>query len=104
MSTHAATQPRFLALDALRGVLALFVVLFQARRTLRSIRQMLLAGCLYGVLLWIVNFFVLAPIFGWYWFPDRTNPAIQFLAHTFFYGCPLSYYLWREAVMTPAAD
>ena len=26
--THAATQPRFLALDALRGVLALFVVLF----------------------------------------------------------------------------
>jgi hypothetical protein len=82
------------------GFAVLFVVLFQPGRPLRSMRQLLLAGCLYGVLLWIVNFYVVAPILGWYWFPDRTSPAMQFLAHTFFYGYPLGYFFWREALMT----
>jgi hypothetical protein len=102
---YAATVGLMLHVTLSIAFAVLFVVLFDhPGRPSRSLRQQLLVGCLYGVLLWIVNFYVLAPIFGWYWFPDQTNPAIQFLAHTLFYGCLLSYLLWREAVMTTTAD
>lgn len=46
-----------------------------------------------GLGLWIVNFYIIAPIAGWNWFPDNTNPAVQFVAHTFFYGTVLGVYL-----------
>ena len=82
----------------------LFVALFQPTPTVRSSRQLLLAGCLYGVLLWVINFYVIAPVLGWTWFAERTNPAVQFIAHTFFYGCTLSYLLLRDAVTVHSAD
>ena len=102
--TYAATIGLMVHVTLSIGFAVLFVGLFQPGRTFRSMPQLLVAGCLYGFLLWIVNLYVLAPIFEWYWFPDQTNPAIQLLAHTLFYGCPLSYLLWREAVMTTTAD
>lgn len=46
-----------------------------------------------GLGLWLVNFYVIAPIGGWTWFPDGTNPVTQFIAHTFFYGTVLGVYL-----------
>jgi hypothetical protein len=48
-----------------------------------------------GLLLWIVNFYVFAPVFGWTWFPNGTNPVVQFVAHTFFYGSVLGLVLDR---------
>ena len=35
-----------------------------------------------GFALRIVNFYALAPAFGWTWFPNGTNAAVQFVAHT----------------------
>ncbi|MDQ3937167.1 MAG: hypothetical protein M3253_00635, partial [Chloroflexota bacterium] len=46
-----------------------------------------------GFALWIVNFYVIAPLAGWQWFPNETDPLVQFVAHTFFYGSVLGLYL-----------
>jgi hypothetical protein len=55
----------------------------------------LVSTSLFGLALWIVNFYVIAPIAGWTWFPNQTNPVIQAIAHTFFFGTPLGIYLDR---------
>lgn len=55
-----------------------------------------LAGIVFGVTLWLVNFYVFAPIGGWTWFPESTNPVVQFLAHAFFFGCPVGWMLGRS--------
>jgi hypothetical protein len=80
-----------------------FVAVFQPIPTFRP-RGLLLTGCLYGVLLWVVNFYVIAPVMGWTWFAEQTNPAVQFIAHTFFYGCTLSYLLLRDAAAVHQID
>lgn len=49
-----------------------------------------------GLALWIVNFYVIAPLFGWTWFPNGTNPVVQFIAHTVFYGTVLGLILDRS--------
>jgi hypothetical protein len=58
------------------------------------------AASVAGFLLWIVNFYVLANLFGWTWFPDNTNAAVQFVAHTLFFGSVLGLILAR--VLRPA--
>jgi hypothetical protein len=60
-----------------------------------------LAGILFGIVLWLVNFYIVAPVAGWTWFPERANPVVQFLAHAFFFGCPAGWMLGRvRTVMT----
>jgi hypothetical protein len=59
----------------------------------RSAGVLALAASAFGFVLWIVNFFVFAPMFGWTWFPQETNAVVQFVAHTFFYGTALGLYL-----------
>jgi hypothetical protein len=61
---------------------------------LRSSALLLIAwATVAGFALWIVNFFVIAPIAGWNWFPQDTDPIVQFVAHTFFFGSILGLYL-----------
>lgn len=55
----------------------------------------LVSASLAGVVLWLVNFYAVAPAFGWTWFPNNTNPVVQFVAHTFFYGTVLGLVLDR---------
>jgi hypothetical protein len=50
-----------------------------------------------GFALWIVNFYVIAPMAGWRWFPDGTDPVVQFVAHTIVFGSILGLYLDRFA-------
>jgi hypothetical protein len=59
-----------------------------------------LLGIGFGVGLWIVNFFVIAPIAGWSWFPEQTDPIVQLLAHGLFFGWPVGWYLGREQPIT----
>lgn len=61
------------------------------------------AASVYGLLLWIVNFYLIAPVAGWDWFPDRTEEWVQFVAHTFMFGSVLGFYLdrVRDAARTP---
>lgn len=46
-----------------------------------------------GFALWILNFYIFAPIFGWQWFPEQTNVAVQVVAHTFMFGTVLGVVL-----------
>jgi uncharacterized membrane protein YagU involved in acid resistance len=55
-----------------------------------------LLGIGFGIALWVVNFFVIAPVAGWNWFPEQTNPIVQALAHGLFFGAPVAWYLARS--------
>lgn len=54
-----------------------------------------------GFLLWVVNFYGVAPIFGWAWFPNDTNPVVQIVAHTVFFGTVLGLVLDRTHFRRP---
>ncbi len=61
----------------------------------RSTGALVVAANVFGLLLWLVDFYVIAPAAGWDWFPNGTNEIVQFLAHTFFFGTVLGLYLAR---------
>ncbi len=63
----------------------------------RSRASIVLVASAAGFALWIVNFFVIARIFGWNWFPDGQNVAVQFVAHAMMYGTVLGLLLDRLA-------
>lgn len=85
-----------MVLSAMYGVLiALVAAVVPA---LRSATVPLVAWAMFGgFALWILNFYVVAPIAGWNWFPQETDPLIQFIAHTFVFGALLGIYLDRTA-------
>lgn len=61
---------------------------------LRSRPAMIGAACAYGFALWLLNFHVIAPA-AFPWFGDA-SPAVQFIAHTVFFGSVLGFALWRS--------
>jgi hypothetical protein len=58
----------------------------------RSRGMLLLAATAYGLLLWPLNVYVIAPFVGWDWFARETEPAVQAAAHLC-YGALLGLYL-----------
>jgi uncharacterized membrane protein YagU involved in acid resistance len=52
------------------------------------------AGSIFGLALWLINFYVIAPAF-FPWFLEA-SPLVQFVAHTFFFGSVLGFYLWKS--------
>jgi hypothetical protein len=85
-----------MALSMVYG-LAVAGALATIRALSRSTASILVVASLAGFALWIVNFFVLARIFGWNWFPDTQNEVVQFVAHTFMFGTTLGLVLDRLA-------
>ncbi len=61
----------------------------------RSTGALVVAASVFGLILWLVDFYVVAPAAGWDWFPDGTNETVQFLAHAVFFGAVLGLYLDR---------
>jgi hypothetical protein len=59
--------------------------------------QLALAGTTFGTVLWLVNFYVVARLAGWTWFPGNTHHVTAFLGHAFFFGCPLGWVFGRVA-------
>lgn len=63
----------------------------------------------YGLLLWLLNFYAVAPAAGWTWFPEKADQFWQgFVAHAFMFGSVLGAYLARrpsspDGAMTDAA-
>lgn len=94
-SLAALATPAFVAmagltlhflLSALYG--GVFGAIVQAVRPIQGNRPLLVAaGAVFGLLLWIVNFYLISPVlFPWF---AMASPLVQFLAHTFFYGALL---------------
>lgn len=77
-------------LSAIYGVvLALIALAIPALRS--SVGLMTIVGMVYGLVLWLVNFYVIAPVlFPWF---AEASPVVQFVAHVFFFGAVLGYYL-----------
>ena len=63
----------------------------------QSMVSVVLVASVAGFALWILNFFILAGAFGWSWFPDGQNVAVQFVAHTMMFGTVLGLLLSRLA-------
>ncbi len=80
-------------LSALFGVaFAVLLVVLPALK--RSAPWLVGAATAYGLLLWLVNFYVIARVAGWDWFPDGADQFWQgFIAHTFVFGTLLGVYL-----------
>jgi hypothetical protein len=65
--------------------------------------QVALAGGMFGTVLWLINFYVIAPLAGWTWFPANVHHVIAFLGHAFFFGCPLGWIVGRSTRELPLA-
>ena len=93
--------PRALLIHMMLSVIfaLIFNAVVQPRSTTRSSYGLLVSSSAFGCMLWIVNFYVIAPTLALTWFPDGTNPLVQFLAHTFFYGSVLGVVLNRCAIV-----
>jgi hypothetical protein len=84
------------------SIFAAIVSPMAARAVPAGAGTLALAGVAFGIVLWLVNFYLVAPLAGWTWFPERTNPVVQFLAHAFFFGLPVGWMLGRSrAVIGP---
>ena len=84
-------------LSAIYG--AIFGAVAPKVRALRNDRKALIgAATAFGLLIWIVNFFVIAPV-AFPWFAEA-NGVVQFFAHTLFYGTVLGLLL--AVTMIPA--
>lgn len=81
---------------ALSSIFGLTLGTFLAKRgrLTRSLRRLILTAVLYGLALWLVNIYSVAPALGWTWFPEETDPVVQALGHTLFFGVPLAIYLY----------
>lgn len=54
----------------------------------------ILTASILGLLMWLVNFYLIAPAAGWNWFPQRASQFWQgFVAHTFLYGTVAGWYI-----------
>jgi hypothetical protein len=61
-----------------------------------------LAGICFGIVLWLVNFYVVAPLAGWTWFAARSDPFVQLFAHALFFGCPVGWLLGNARTVITA--
>ncbi|HEV2124138.1 MAG TPA: hypothetical protein VGW38_15350, partial [Chloroflexota bacterium] len=79
MMTHMVMSVMF-------GVIAAYIV--AAMPSLRhSAMATVIFTSLFGLTLWLMNFYVIAPMLNAPWFASQANPLWQgFIAHTFFYG------------------
>ncbi len=57
----------------------------------------ILCGAVYGFVLWILNFYVIATFLHWTWFAQQTNPFWQgFFAHVFVYGAVMGLFMKQK--------
>jgi hypothetical protein len=85
-----------LGLSALFGLIFTWLTESIVPRLIRSPGVLLAAATVYGVLLWPLNVYLIAPFVGWEWFADETAPVVQAAAHLG-YGVVLGLYLYRRA-------
>ncbi len=105
LGREALTPEVSLAMAATTGVIVhmvysiiaggVFGFIVAAVKSLHSSSAVLIiSGAVFGLLMWLVNFYLIAPAAGWSWFPERASQFWQgFVAHTFLYGAILGWYM-----------
>lgn len=77
------------------GLSIIYGLLFgEASTVLRGPAAFIGLGSVFGLALWLVNFYLIAPV-AFPWFLDA-SPVVQFVAHTFFFGAILGWFLWKS--------
>lgn len=90
MSAMLAGMMVHLVLSMIYGIiLATVVAAVPALGTIGSI----LLGLVFGLALWVVNFYIIAPAAGWSWFPQDTDPLVQSSLHAVTFGTALGWYV-----------
>ena len=87
-------------LSALFGLLFTWLTESRVQELARSRVILLVATTVYGLLLWPLNVYVIAPFIGWEWFAQETTPAVQAAAHLC-YGFLLGLYLDHRLASRP---
>jgi hypothetical protein len=55
-------------------------------------------GALFATGLWLVNYYLIAPVFGWYWFVQQTHWLVHgWIGHAVFFGMVLGWIRDRGA-------
>jgi uncharacterized membrane protein YagU involved in acid resistance len=67
-------------------------------RALQTTATVIGGGAAFGLLLWLINFYVIAPPAGWVWFPTMANPVQQIISHVIGFGLVLGVYFDRVVV------
>jgi hypothetical protein len=81
----------------------LFAYIFSAFVSpLWSRAKLVKSGVRYGIAIWLLNLYVIAPALGWTWLAESADPLVLFLAHTFAFGWPLGWLLWESRSLTAA--
>lgn len=97
----AALDPTYPLASAVLAALAVHIVLAMiyggafgiVAGGLRTGPAIIGFGTAYGIALWLLNFYIIAPA-AFPWFGDA-DPVVQFVGHAFFFGSVLGFYLWR---------
>ncbi len=85
-------------LSLLNGILFGFIAAFSPGLA-ASRKSFMAASSVFGLFLWIFNFFFVALMARWFWFPYGTNPFLQgFVGHAVVYGVVLGWYASRQPV------
>ena len=82
-------------LSALFGMIFTWITESWLPELERSRALLVLAATGYGLLLWPLNLYLIAPFVGWEWFARETEPVVQAAAHLC-YGGLLGLYLGRR--------
>jgi hypothetical protein len=88
-------------LSALFGLIFTWLTESHVHELARSRAMLVLAATGYGLLLWPLNLYLIAPFVGWEWFVQETEPAVQAAAHLC-YGLLLGLYLDHRLGPRPA--
>ena len=105
---RTALDPAYsLPLAAITGVAmyailsVLFAFVFSAFVSpLWSRTRIMRSGIRYGIAVWLLNVYVIAPALGWTWLAESGNPLVLFLAHALAFGGPLGWLLWESRSIT----
>ena len=62
---------------------------------LTTTHEHLLAGMVFATVLWLIGFYVIAPLAGWTWFPQRFNHFVAFLGYGLLFGGMLGFMIDR---------
>jgi hypothetical protein len=74
-------------------------VLYALWSAARHPATLFLAAAAGGLLLWLINFYVIAPAAGWDWFPDGTRDWSQAAGHILFGLLVAAYLSWAPKRM-----
>ena len=82
-----------IVLSIVYGVI--FALVVANIRAVQAPAAVIVAGAVYGLLLWLINFYIIAPPAGWVWFPTMANPVQQVISHVIGFGLVLGVYFGR---------